>query len=355
MAEIMNNFFNIMSTVVNILIALFAFGVMIFVHEIGHLVAAKLNKIRVNSFAIGMGPTLFKFKKGETEYHLKLLPIGGYCQMEGEDAESEDERAFNKKKVWRRVTVIVGGALMNILLGFIILIIMYAPAEAFYTTTIAAFAKDAKSESTGLKVGDRIISVNKSAVWSYLDIDFNILRDADAKVDFEVVRDGEKVALNGVTFDTQSIEGGKNVFVKDFGIASKEKTFFGLIKEAGIRTVSIVRLVWASLFDMITGRYGLNEMSGPIGTINATAQSVNFGWQNFLFIVALITINLGTFNLLPIPALDGGRLVFLAIEAIRRKPIKPEYEGYVHMAGFALLILLIVVVSFNDVLQLIRG
>lgn len=335
------------------------FGLLISIHELGHFAFAKLFKVKVNEFALGMGPALFKKKKGDTVYALRLLPIGGYVSMEGEDAESTDENAFNRKKVWQKFIIVAAGAVMNLILGVIIVATILSMDSLIGTTKIHSFHENALSEQTGLKQGDEIIEIDGHRLFSDMDVSFLMGRSDDGVFDMVVRRDGEKVELNDVKFKT--VKDGEYTHIEyDFIIVGEKPNVLNVATTALKETASIARLVWLSLFDILTGRYGMTDLSGPVGTVNviadATAGAVQSkdGLISALTLMAFVSVNIGVFNLLPIPALDGGRLFFLVIEGIRRKPINPKYEGYVHGAGLALLLLLMLAVTFNDILTLIR-
>ncbi len=349
-----------MNGFVTVLLAIIVFGILIFIHELGHFIAAKSVGVRVNEFALGMGPVLFKIKKGETQYAIRLLPIGGFVSMEGEDPsaedveqidEAQDNCAFYKKKVWQRIIIVVAGAVMNILLGFLIMIGITASDELLSTRVVANFDEGAVSNSV-LRENDEILEVNSSKINIANDIIFTMLRDDDGYVDMTVMRDGQKVELKDVPFTVVTYEDGTKAMNIDFKVYGTQKTFFGVIRESWYMTMSVVRSVWTSLIDLVTGKYSMSQLSGPVGTATAIGQASSLGLRSLLMMVVMITVNLGVFNLLPLPALDGGRLLFLLIEAVRRKPIKPQYEGYVHMVGFLLLMGLVLVVTFNDILKL---
>lgn len=343
-----------------ILFALLFFGVIIMIHECGHFACAKLFKVKVNEFSLGMGPALFKRKKGDTLYAVRLFPIGGYVAMEGEDDASEDDRAFNKKPVWQKMIIVVAGALMNLILGFIFMVLLLTTStDLIGTNTIKEFYPDAVSSQYGLQAGDRFVEIDGHHVWSELDLSFLMSRSQDGVFDFVVERDGEKVTLNDVHFATEQ-QNGITLIQYDFIIIGEQPGFLNIVKNAFTQSASIVRMVWLSVFDLVTGRYGMSELAGPVGTVDiiadVTAQAVSSGsLTNLLTIMAFITINVGVANLLPLPALDGGRFLFLAIEAVRRKPVNPKYEGYVHAAGLALLLLLMVVVTYNDIARIVHG
>ncbi|MDD6175318.1 MAG: site-2 protease family protein [Firmicutes bacterium] len=349
-----------MNTVVTIILAVLLFGLVIFLHELGHFLSAKAFGVKVNEFALGMGPKLFSFGKKETKYSLRLLPIGGFCAMEGEDEESEDERAFNRQKVWKRIIIVAAGAIMNILLGFLLMICLTVQEDAFKSTTVVATGDAVSVENGAFEPGDRITAINGYRIYNDYDLNFSLSRYADEPMEFTVVRSsGEKTTLTGVTLDYSKITGQDNGFA--FTVQSVPKTFFTVVSQSAKSVLSITRLVWASLLDLISGKYGLEAVSGPVGTAQvigeAASQGANFveSLNNILWIMALITVNLGVFNLLPVPALDGGRLLFLLVEAVRRKPIPQKYEGWVHAAGFVILIGFMLIVTFNDVWRLIRG
>ena len=343
-----------------ILFALLFFGVIIMIHECGHFACAKLFKVKVNEFSLGMGPALFKRKKGDTLYAVRLFPIGGYVAMEGEDDASEDDRAFNKKPVWQKMIIVVAGALMNLILGFILMVLLLTTStDLIGTNTIKEFYPDAVSLQYGLQAGDRFAEIDGHHVWSELDLSFLMSRSQDGVFDFVVERNGEKVTLNDVHFATEQ-QNGITLIQYDFIIIGEQPGFLNIVKNAFTQSASIVRMVWLSVFDLVTGRYGMSELAGPVGTVDiiadVTAQAVSSGsLTNLLTIMAFITINVGVANLLPLPALDGGRFLFLAIEAVRRKPVNPKYEGYVHAAGLALLLLLMVVVTYNDIARIVHG
>ncbi len=342
------------------LVAILFFGLLISIHELGHFTFAKLFKVKVNEFALGMGPAIFKKKKGETTYALRLLPIGGYVSMEGEDEESADENAFNRKKVWQKIIIVAAGAIMNLILGVVIVATCLAMDDLVGTTEILQFEENAISQQTGLQAGDQLLEIDGHKVFSDMDISFLMTRSDDGVFDMTVRRDGKKVELEDVTFKTQK-QDGYTLISYDFVILGKETTFLNVISTAVKQTVSIARLVWLSLFDLVTGKFGLADLSGPVGTVNILADVTSSAVESkanlisALTLMSFVSINIGIFNLLPLPALDGGRLFFLIIEGIRRKPINPKYEGYVHGAGLALLLLLMVVVTFNDIINLIRN
>ena len=366
-----------------IIVAILFFGLIIAIHEFGHFITAKLFKVKVNEFAIGMGPAIFKKKRGETTYALRLFPVGGYVSMEGEDETSEDERAFCNKRVWQKFIIVAAGAIMNLILGFIFVAILTCQSDLISTTYVRNFYDNSVSSQFGLEAGDKITEIDGTKIFSTTDISYSFGRSADevqkinvikdgketqisAKpFDITVKRNGEKKELKNVYFETYEKD-GQTVIIYDFVVIGVEKSFGNVITATFRDSVSYARLVWLSLFDLVTGHYGLNDLSGPVGTVTLVADTISDAAQaaanggkvdlsSIYIIMAFISINIGIFNLMPIPALDGGRLFFLIIEAIRRKPIPAKYEGLVHAIGLILLLLLMVVISFNDILKLIKG
>jgi regulator of sigma E protease len=340
------------SAVIDILIAIVVFGVLIFVHEFGHFMAAKACGIKVNEFAIGMGPKIFGFHRGETLFSLRALPIGGFCAMEGEDSESEDERSYTRSPRWQRAIVLVAGAFMNILIGFIIILILVCRQSALASTTVAQFSADATSSSQ-MKAGDRILSINGWRTNIGTDIQFSLMLSSGTTADITVERAGKSVALNDVQFPTIDDGRGGKVMEMDFYVYGEKNSVRGALYHAGCWTVAVVKLVWVSLAKLVTGSIPFKSLSGPVGVTAAMGQAASQGATILFYIAAMIAINLGVVNLLPLPALDGGKLFLLIIEAIRRKPLNPKYEGWVNFAGFALLMLLMVAVTFNDIAALL--
>ena len=337
-----------------IVLTVLLFGVLILIHEFGHFITAKLSGVKVNEFALGMGPVLFKKVKNGTQYALRLLPIGGFVSMEGEDEASEAEGSFSKAPVWRRIMIVLAGAFMNLLLGFLLLTVIVTMQNALGTTTVAKF-EDGATSSQLLQLEDEILTINGSAIHIDYDIVYTMMRDPDGFVDMTVLRDGEKIELTNVPFSTEQMEDGSVVTTLDFKVYGKEKSVFGVLKYSFYYTGTVAKLVWTSLIDIITGRYGINQLSGPVGVASAVSEATAMGLRSLLMLAAFITVNLGVFNLLPIPALDGGRLLFLLIEAVRGKPLDPKYEGFVHGLGFVLLFGLMIIVTFNDIVRLFKG
>ncbi len=339
-----------------IIIALLIFGFLIFIHELGHYSMARVFHVEIQEFAIGMGPKLVSriSKKNGITYSLRLLPIGGYVSMEGEDEESTSEHALSNKPVWQRFFILVAGSVMNLLLGVILTCVLVGMSESLYNTTITEFVEKPYTAEAGLREGDTILAIGKQKVYTLYDMSYAIMHDATKPVTVTVLRDGERVVLRDVTFPTFQ-QSGMTFGMRDFYVEKEDKTAGTLIRHAFHQSVTSIRMIWESLFDLITGKYGIDQMSGPVGitTEIGHAASADDGGMSLLSLSALIALNLGVMNLLPLPALDGGRLFFLILEAIRRKPLKREVEGYIHFVGMALLLLLMVFITFMDISKLI--
>ena len=335
-----------MQTFINIVLTLVIFLVIIIIHEFGHFIAAKICKVRVNEFSIGMGPHIFKKRGKETLYSVRALPIGGFVNMEGEDSASEDPRAFRNQSIIKRFFIIITGALMNLLLGFIVITVVTATSADIASNTIATVDEGSLISQSGITPGDTVLKVNGRRIFVTSDISYELARDADCDVSMVVRRNGEKITLDSVKFNPSEGIGIK--------VEALEKNFLNVVSYSARYTICIGRLIWISLIDLFTGKASANDLAGPVGMTQVVGEAAKVGLPNLTLLLAFITINVGIFNVLPIPALDGGRLLFLIIEAIRRKPIKPEHEGYIHFVGFTLVILLMIFVTFNDILKLVK-
>lgn len=338
----------------SIVIAILLFGFMIFFHELGHFATAKWSGVKVNEFSIGMGPKVISKTFGETAYSLRLLPIGGFVAMEGEDEESDDERSFMSCPVWKRIIITSAGAIMNLILGFAVVFILTCGQQLIGTTTVATFAENASSADY-LMVDDVILAVNGEKSGCDYDIVYSLIRDTDGRVSMDVLRNGEKLHLDEVVFDMQEVGETKSI-VLDFSIYGEEPNIFGRISYAFRWTWSLVKLVWHSLGDIISGEFGISQLSGPIGVTDTISDAVaTTNYKGILLILAVVTVNLGVFNLLPLPALDGGRIFFMIIELFRGKPINQKVESVIHATGMALLFILMIIVAYNDIARLITG
>lgn len=341
-----------------IILAILAFGMLVIVHEFGHFITAKRGGVQVNEFWIGMGPTLLKKEHNGTLYCLKLLPFGGACVMEGEDEESASEHAFGKASLPRRMLIVAAGALMNFLVGFLIVLAVIqpnGPNGGYIVSTIDSVDPASTAAAAGgLQAGDEILEVDGYNILMRSDFEIALARGADTTYEVVVRRDGEKITLPAVVLEA-TIEGedGRKMIGLTF---AEQPDSIGMHINMAVRTsVNYARMVWASLGMLVTGQVGVDQLSGPVGVAEVMATTASYSISAFLQLVAFISINLGVMNLLPLPALDGGRLVFLILEGIRRKPVPAKYEGYIHAAGLMLLLALMVYVTGQDILRIVAG
>lgn len=355
-----------MSFLLTTIVSILVFGFVIMFHEAGHFFTAKKCGIQVNEFSLGMGFVLFKRVRGGTQYSIRALPIGGYVSMEGEDGEEEEEtpvdelepqiktgKAFPDVSVPKRMLVVAAGAVMNLLLGFLVMVILVCSQDIITSKTIYEFSDGALCHETGLEAGDTILEVNGRRTFVPSDIIYELQRSPNYTADFTVERNGQKVEVPGVQFDTITEEDGRTTMQIGFIVYGIEKTPVSVIKEAGNWVLYYMRLVFRSLTDLVTGRVSINELSGPVGIVTVLNQAVGMGLDEILSIMALLTVNLGIFNLLPIPALDGGKLVLLAAEGVTHKKVPAKVEMAINAVGMAFLLGLMLFATFNDILRLI--
>ncbi len=351
----------------SILIAILVFGLLIFIHEAGHFFVARKCGVGILEFSIGMGPKLLSRRgKDGTLYSLRLLPIGGFVSMYGEDediAEEQDptdetsavsfppEAAFTAQKTWKKILITAAGAVVNLVFGFLLMVILTMTQTSFGSTVIAEVTPvEGQVTKDTLQVGDEILSVNGHGVHIGQDLIYRLLLEGNGELEIEVKRNGEKQTLL-VTFPTDPENPGFSLL--NFKIYAEKRSFGVVMKHAYFNCVSTVTVVVESLTGLFTGRFGVSDMSGPVGITGELGKAADYGISSLLSMVVMISVNLGVFNLLPIPALDGGRLLFLLVELIRRKPLNPKYEGYIHAAGLLLMLLLLVFVTFQDITRLI--
>ncbi len=350
-----------MTKILYVILAILIFGVLIFIHEGGHFLFARLFKVSVKEFAIGMGPKIFSktSQKSGIAYSLRLFPIGGFVSMEGEDEESDDPNAFNKKPVWQRIIIVAAGAATNILVGILVMSILVFGSDYLLSNTVGLVEEGSASYEAGLKVDDVVVAVDGAGVHIGDELSYQIMRRGIRPVDLTVIRNGEKIVLENIQFPVEATD-GYSYGVADFkiyGIDKEDYTLPTLLKHSFYRSTYTVTMIWESLVDLVSGRYGMEAVSGPVGVTEALTDAIDTdvktGSNSFVYLAVVISMNLGVMNLLPIPALDGGRLVFLIIEGIRRKPVKPEVEGYVHFAGIVVLMLFMVFICVKDVVSLL--
>lgn len=337
-----------------ILIAIISFGFLIFIHELGHFLFAKKFGVAITEFSLGMGPKIIsKTGKDGVDYSLRLFPIGGFVAMEGEVEDSDNPNSFNKKPAWQRFIIVLAGAVMNLLMGIIIITILTTTQPMYGSTTVSGFVQGAKSEQAGLMVYDEIIKINNTKVHTSNELGYEIMRSGYKPVDITIIRNGKEHILNDVQFP-QTTSQGVVFGMADFSVAPVEKTFSTVVKNSYFMSVSTVKMIWDSLYDLVTGRYGVEQVSGPIGVTGAITTAAKTGAYQLFYLIAVIAINLGVFNLLPIPALDGGSLLLLLVEMITRKKLPEKVEGMIKALGFALLMLIAILVSFKDIIYLFK-
>lgn len=344
--------------VLQILLAVLLFGALIFVHEMGHFLAAKAVGVKVNGFSLGLGPRLFGFQIGETDFSLRAFPIGGACMMEGEDEDSEEPRAFGNKPLWARFIVLFAGAFMNFLFGLVVILILLIPNRYLSTTTVESFPAELGGTNAGVLVGDRIAKINGERVYTADDISFLLERYAGKPYTITVVRDGETVTLRDVELTPRTFAGSTQLRY-GFNMATEKANVLSRLRYGLAVSADYVRTVRMSLVDLFKGRVKTNELSGAIGITAAMTDVVQTGQYRVLWsLVAIIAINLAVMNLLPLPALDGGRIFFLLVELVLRifgvKRLNPKYENYIHLAGLLFFMLLMVYTAYNDIARLIQ-
>lgn len=364
-------------SVFSILFGIFLFSLLIFIHELGHFVAAKTFGVQVNEFSMFMGPVLFKKQKGETLYSIRLIPIGGFCEMEGENGDSISPRSFTAAAWWKRLVILVAGPLMNLLAGLVLFVCFFAPQERYIVPVVeqveqgSAVAADENRD--GIREGDRILEIDGERIYMYSDFDLVLTANADSqnnpenRHDLVLLRDGQRVVLRDFAMQKRQFqeEDGSVSLRYGFSFGSVERSVTTLLKQTWNACLSNIRMVRISLKMLFTGKAGLKDMSGPVGIVqmmtetSARSSSLYYAFLNMLSFGGLISVNLGIMNLLPIPALDGGRSVGVVltalVEGITRRKINPKYEGYIHGAGMILLFALMGIIMFKDIFVIVKG
>ena len=380
-----------MSVLITFVAAVFVFSAVIAIHEFGHFIVAKLCGVQVNEFSIGMGPVLLKKMHKGTQYSLRALPVGGFVALEGEESpESQQAQAdreepesgdaapeteqpdlpgvpsdaeektvgipLNEAPVWQRLLVMVAGAAMNFVLGFVVMVILIAAQNEPITSKVIYKIEDgALCGQTGLQAGDKVLAVNGRRCFVANDMLYELTRTEDYAASFTVLRDGEKVELPRVQFDTWQDDNGETHMSLGFTVYGIRKTPLNVLREAGNSVLYYGRIIFTSLADLLRGRESINDLSGPVGIVTAIGQAASYGWQDLLELLVLITVNLGIFNLLPFPALDGGKVVFLLIEGVTGHAVPEKIQSGLTLAAFALLFGLMIFATYNDILRLVTG
>ncbi len=346
--------------------AILIFGFLVMIHELGHFLTAKAFGVKVNEFALFMGPALWKKQVGETLYSIRCIPFGGYCAMEGEDEDTEDPRAFARAAWWKRLIILVAGAFMNFVTGLVIVALLVVPIGQVNVLEINSFEDFSTLDDNGLQIGDRILEVDGEKMYQYNDFSMILSLNPGDIHDLVVLRDGKEVELKNIKMERHKVtvnDEEMELYGVTFGY--EELDFGGRVQNAWYTIVDWVRTVRLSLQMLLTGQAGLGDMTGPVGIIgemNNVAEAAGNAWGaflNMLFFGGFIAVNLAVMNLLPIPALDGGRVVALlltaAIEGVTKKKINPKYEGYIHGVGMILLLALMAIILFKDIFTIFKG
>lgn len=340
-----------------IIIAILLFSILILFHELGHFLLARKAGIRVNEFCIGLGPTVCSFQKGETKYAIRLLPFGGACMMEGEDGESTSEDSFGSKSVWARISVVAAGPIFNFFMAFVGAVILVA-CVGIDKPMVEQVMDGYPAQEAGIRAGDEILKLNNKKIHIYREISIYTMMHAGEDITVTYKRDGK---THTAYIEPQYNEEEGRYLIGLQGGAAREKGNVFEVLLYGIYEVEYwIEATIDSLRLLLTRQVGVNELSGPVGIVKGVSDTVEAGAKygalaavtGLLNWLIMLSANLGVMNLLPLPALDGGRLVFLIIEAIRRKKVDPEKEGVVHFIGICLLMALMVFVMFNDIRKL---
>ena len=346
-----------MTTAFYAIIAILLFGLLVGIHEFGHFAAAKACGVKVLEFSLGMGPAIFKKQGKETLYSLRIVPFGGYCAMAGEDEASNDPRAFTNKPAWQRIIILCAGAFMNFVLGFVIVLILYSGAYAFRSAEIADFMEGCPYESAeGLHKGDRFYKIDGKRIYMQMDVD-DFLSQGNGVYDLVMLRDGEKVSLEKFKMVPVEYE-GQSRKMYGFYFGYEDATPGTVLKNAWNTCMEFSRWVKLGLEELIHGRVKMEELSGPVGIVDLmaetgeAAETTGDALYNIFYLTAFIAVNLAIMNMLPLPALDGGRVFLLlvswVIESVTGKKLDPKYEGYIHAAGMVLLLGLMAFIMFHD-------
>ena len=356
-------------TIVYILAAILIFGILVAVHEFGHFAAAKLCGVKVNEFSIGMGPLIWHKETEETQYSWRLLPVGGYCAMEGEDEDSGDERSFVRQGFWKKVLILAAGPLMNFLTGLVVVLILYAGSTGFLTDQISGFAPEFALEGEdGLMEGDLFYKVDGYRTYLRGDAQLFLSYHRGDTIDLEVIRDGKRIVLEDFPLTRQTYTDSSGAEYTGFGIYVGahvvEGSFGSWLQYSWYQTLDFVQLVWFSLVQLVTGGASMADLSGPVGIVSTitevgiSAESAGAAWSQIFYFAGLLTVNLAVMNLLPIPALDGGRIFFLLVDALSllifRRRVPEKYQAVVNTAGFVVLMGFMLLVTLQDVWKLIQ-
>ena len=346
------------------LVAVFIFGFLVAIHEVGHFLAARLCGVRVNEFSIGMGPCLWHRETDETQYSIRLLPIGGFCALEGQDEDSGDRRSFTCQSFWKKFVILSAGSFMNLLAGMIIIAMLFAGASGFYVDQISGFSEDFPLEGeSGLMVGDVFYKVDGWRTYLRGDAAMLLSFNDGQGVDIEVIRNGKKIVLEDLPLYRGTYDGQPGRFGLLIGEMQIPTSFLTKLRFIGYQTLDFIQQMWFSLVQLVRGTMGVKELSGPVGIVSiitevgTASESAVSAARNIAYFAALIAINLAVMNMLPIPTLDGGRIFFLLVEAaallLFRRKVPETWQAAVNAVCFMLLMGMMVLVTLHDVTKLI--
>ena len=349
----------------SIIFAILIFSFLIFIHEFGHFITAKLSGVQVNEFAVFMGPAIWKKQKGETLYSIRCIPIGGYCAMEGEDQDTDNPRSFQKAAWWKRLIILVAGSAMNFIAGILIMVIVFLPAQQFITPTISNIEQGSLiGGANGLQVGDTFLEVDGEKIYVQSDFSTILSLNPGDVHDIVVERNGERVVLDDFEMKTTLFEGEETPRY-GFSFSVEDATLGSKLEYAWKNTLNAGRIVRLSLQMLFSGQASVSDMTGPVGIVGQMSDMAEASetWVdailNMLYFGGFIAVNLAIMNLLPIPALDGGRvlalLVTTVIVKITGKPVNPKVEGYIHAVGMILLLGLMAIIMFKDIFTIFKG
>lgn len=346
------------------LVAVFIFGFLVAIHEVGHFLAARLCGVRVNEFSIGMGPCLWHRETDETQYSIRLLPIGGFCALEGQDEDSGDRRSFNRQSFWKKFVILSAGSFMNLLAGMIIIAMLFAGASGFYVDQISGFSEGFPLEGeSGLMVGDVFYKVDGWRTYLRGDAAMLLSFNDGQGVDIEVIRNGKKIVLEDLPLYRGTYDGQSGRFGLLIGEMQIPTSFLTKLRFIGYQTLDFIQQMWFSLVQLVRGTMGVKELSGPVGIVSiitevgTASESAVSAARNIAYFAALIAINLAVMNMLPIPALDGGRIFFLLVDAVVlllfKRKVPEKWQAAINAVCFMLLMGMMVLITLHDVTKLI--
>ena len=349
----------------SIIFAILIFSFLIFVHELGHFIAAKRSGVQVNEFAMFMGPAIWKKQKGETLYSIRCIPIGGYCAMEGEDQDTDNPRSFQKAAWWKRLIILVAGSAMNFIAGVLIMVIVFLPAQQFVMPTIDTIEEGSLVGGPGgLQVGDTFLEMDGEKIYVQSDFSTILSLNPGEYHDIVIERDGQKVLMGNFKMEKTTFP-GEEAPRYGFSFSVVNATFGDKLDYAWKNVLNAGRIVRLSLQMLFTGEASMSDMTGPVGIVGQMSdmaeqsKTVLDAVLNMLYFGGFIAINLAIMNMLPIPALDGGRvlalLVTTAIVKITKKPVNPKIEGYIHAGGMILLLIFMALIMFKDIFVIFKG